>query len=419
MRVLEQRLEEQEELLRRQREELERQKAELATAGKAGATPDPGSFRVFWKDGLRFQTNDAAFELKIGGRINSDWAVLMSGDDDLEAAVGGLEEGAEFRRARLYLEGVLYDRVEFKAQYDFAGGDPAFKDVYLGLIDLPVVGGLRVGQFKEPFSLEEVTSSNYITFMERALLNALVPSRSTGFMTHHHAFDQRLAWAAGVFRDPDDFGDQSGDGEWSFTGRLTGLPWYQDEGRSLLHLGGGYSYRKLNDETIRFSARPEVHLAPRFVDTGSFAADTANLWGGEAALVHGPFSLQGEYVHSAVDATMRANPDFDGYYVQASYFLTGEHRPYKTGEGVFDKVKPKRPFLFRDPGALGAWELALRYSDLDISDAGIRGGEIRDVTVGVNWYLNTNTRVMLNYVNGDPDGVGNADMFQMRFQVFL
>jgi len=165
-------------------------------------------FRVFWKEGLTFTTQDGNFKLKAGGRIQNDW-LWISEDSDLKADVGEQEDGTEFRRARLYLSGLIYGNVEFKAQYDFAGGDADFKDVYIGLLDLPI-GNIRVGHFKEPFSLEELTSSNHITFLERALPNALAPSRNAGVMLYGTALaasNPRMTWALGVFRDTPDDGD--------------------------------------------------------------------------------------------------------------------------------------------------------------------------------------------------------------------
>ena len=382
---------------------------EAALAEGDGEDEDDG-WEMTWNNGFRLNGPDGDVQLKFGGRIQNDWA-WYSADDELEAAAGELEDGTEFRRARLFFEGELYERVEFKAQYDFAGGDPEFKDVYLGLIGLPAVGGLRVGHFKEPYSLEEQTSSKYLTFLERSLANeAFSPSRNSGFMLHRG--EERYTWALGLFRDTDDFGDAVERDEVNLTGRVTGLPWYAEDGRSLVHLGLSVSEREPTDDTLRFRSRPESHLAPRVVDTGSFDADGLTVVDVEAAVVQGPLSVQGEYFQAAVDALAGDDPDFDSFYVLGSWFLTGEHRPYDGG--AFGRVKPANPW--RD-GGLGAWEIALRYSTLDLTDGGIEGGEVDDVTFGLNWYPFANVRWMANYVLSDVDGVGEMDAFQMRFQV--
>jgi len=377
---------------------------------------EPSTLRAFWKEGLNFETSDETFKLKLGGRLMNDWVFWTGRDSDIESFLGDeLEDGTEFRRARLYVSGSIYKRIRYKAQYDFAGGDADLKDAYLELTKLPVVGNVKVGHFKEPFGLEELTSSKYITFMERALPNVFAPSRNTGLMLHDHALDERMTWAVGVFRDSDDFGESTGTGEYNITGRITGLPWYEDKGRKLLHLGASYSVREASGDSLRLRQRPEVHLSPRFVDTGSFAADHLGLLGLETALVLGPASLQAEYMTADVDSSGYGDPEFSGWYVQGSYFLTGEHRSYKASEGAFSRVKPKKDFL--QDGGVGAWEIAARYSNLDLDDSPIMGGELDNVTLGLNWHLNPNTRVMFDYVMADLEDVGDASAFMMRFQV--
>ncbi len=375
-----------------------------------------GTFRAYWKEGLRFDSTDGAFKLKVGGRIQNDWAFFEQ-DRRLENQVGNMQDGTEFRRARLYISGTVYDRVDFKIQYDFAGGETEFKDVYLGLNRLPVVGNVRVGHFKEPFGLEVLTSSKYNTFMERGLPNGLPPFRNTGIMFQDHELDERMTWAVGLFRDADSYGDGSGDGEYNVTARVTGLPVYEDEGGRLAHVGIAYSHRNL-DNDLRFRERPESHLAERLVDTGEFDADNMDLLGLEAAMVYGPGSIQAEYVQAMVDGDNGTDPDFAGYYVEASYFLTGEHRNYKRSAASFDRLRPKNNFLGKE-GGLGAWQVAARYSHIDLSDSGIRGGELDTVAAGLNWYLNPNTRVTWNYVFADPSDKysGDANIFQMRFQI--
>ncbi len=405
-----------EERLRRLEEKVREQEEKLAAL--AERKPDaPIAFRAYWKDGVLLETPDEAFRIKIGGRFQNDWMVATE-DEDIKGAAGRIENGTEFRRARLYLEGLLYQRIEFKAEYDFAGGETAFKDVYVGALDLPVVGDLRVGHFKEPFSLEELTSSKYITFMERGLPNAFAPSRNTGFMVHDHAENERLTWAAGVFRESDEFGNGRGDGGFSFTGRLTALPWYAEAGRYLVHLGLAYSFRNPDDDETRWSARPEAHLAPRLADTGTLSADSAQLLGLEAAIVYGAASIQGEYVYAKGD-TAGADPDLGGFYVYASYFLTGENRAYKTTQAAFDRVRPNRNFAYGERRGAGAWEVAARYSHLDLNDAGLEGGRLDDFTAGLNWYLNPNVRLSANYVFADRDEVGEAHIGEMRVELFL
>ncbi len=399
------------------RQELEtyKQRLEELEKGLAGSRIGPSDFRVYWKEGLRFETLDKDFTLKIGGRIMNDWA-WMEADRAVEAATGDLEDGTEFRRARLYVAGTIYENIDFKLQFDFAGGDADLKDAYIGLRGLPVY--VKAGHFKEAFSLEELTSSKYVTFIERSLpTGTFSPSRNTGFAVNSDALDKRVTWAAGIFKETGGYGDGQAEGDYNVTGRITALPRYADGGKNVLHLGASASYRGTRD-ALSFDQGPEVHLAPDFVDTGDFESDSHVLIGGEVALVKGPLSLQGEIMGADVKRT-GDDATFYGYYAQASYFLTGEHRKYSKSSGSFGRVKPKKNF--GKNGGSGAWEVAARYSYVDLTDAGIDGGELEDITLGLNWYLNPNTRVMWNYVRADLDGPGDADgeadLFVMRLQI--
>lgn len=393
---------------------------EIAALKDSHVEKSPTDLQAYWRDGLRFKTTDDMFQLRIGGRMMFDW-LWISEDDDIKADIGDQEDGVGFRRVRFYMAGSIYENVDYMLQLDFAGGATALRDAYIGLTDFPV-GKLRMGQFKEPFSLEELTSSNYMTFVERALPNTFSPSRNVGFMLHDAALENRMTWAAGLFRDTDDTGLAIDDGGYNLTGRITGLPWYNNKGESLIHLGAAYSHRD-PDRTVRYRARPETPLTDRFVDTRDpltdqdIAADRANLLGLEAAWLAGPLSIQGEYIRANVDRSGASDVDFSAYYAQASYFLTGERRSYSTSSGTFGLVRPKKNFRFG--GGPGAWELKARYSGIDLNHKDIRGGELDNFSAGVNWYLNPNMRIMWDYIRADLDDVGQADVLLMRLHAFF
>ena len=382
-------------------------------AGRPLAELGPSDLRVFWKEGLRFETADKDFSLKLGGRIYNDWG-LMNGDSDVESSVGDLEDGTEFRTARLYAAGTIYGNVDYKIQFDFAKTTNEFKDVYLGIRDFPI-GYLKMGHFKEPFGLEEQTSSRFITFMERSLANTFAPGRNTGFMLSSTAYDKRATWAAGIFRNTGTWGEDSTEGGYNLTGRVTALPWYEDKGNRLFHVGAAYSFRNPED-TVQYATEPEAHLAPDFVDTTALTSNRAGVLGLESALVYGPFSLQAEYMFADVDdSSSSSDLSFDGFYIQASYFLTGEQRNYKTSTGAFDRVRPKENYHYG--AGRGAWEVAARYSQIDLNDDSVSGGELKDLTLGLNWYLNPNMRMMWNYIRSHLDDVGDSDLLLMRLQI--
>ena len=371
------------------------------------AVPNRSDHRVYWKDGIRFDTADEMVKLKIGCRLHLDFS-FADDDHDVKRNIGRQSDEQEFRRARLYLSGTIHRNFDFKVEYDFDGGDDEFKDVYVEMKDLLPIGSMRVGHFKEPFTLEEVISDNYTTFVERALPNVFAPSRKNGAMIHSALWGkkkhERLTYAVGFFRDTEKFDDDWSEGESAGTARLTLLPYYDEagNGRRLIHVGAAVSHRD-GDGTFDYSERPESHKADTFADTGDFRADDFMLYGLEAAVVLGPFSAQGEYLCVDVD---RRSPDvasdvgFDGYYVEASYFITGEHRPYKNSAGKFDRVEPKRDF---NPmrGGPGAWQVAARYSRIDLDHKDIQGGSLDNVTLGANWHWNPNMRIMFNYVMAD------------------
>jgi phosphate-selective porin OprO/OprP len=388
-----------------------------APADARGACESDSALTAYWKDGLRLDTCDKNYRFKLGGRVFFDGTV-WDASQEIETVIGDdLRNGTRFRAARLYVAGEIYKHVVFKAEYDFAndvGTD--FKDVYIGVQDVGIDGSaVLVGNNKVPFSLEELTSSRFITFMERGLPNMFAPSREAGLHVAAPFLDGRLLSAFSVTQTPDDDQFTHSGNEVNATARLAGLPYTGGEDR-LVHLGASYSYAMLEDNEARYRQRPEVSQSERFVDTGVFSADYSNTLGVEAAAVLGPFSIQGEYMRNFLDSEATNDPSLWGYYTFASFFLTGEHRAYKVGEGRFDRVQVKRNFLASDGGA-GAWELALRYSYLNLNDELADGGILSDVTAGVNWYLNPNTRVMFNYVYADLDDVDDANAFTVRTQI--
>ncbi len=399
------------------------QQVATVAPAKPAAPADPSGFRAYWKEGIRMDTADEKVKLKVGGRFQQDWTFFL-GDNRLGDEQ--LRDGTEFRRARLYFSGTIYERVEFKVQYDFAGGFAGFRDVWFGLKKLPVLGNFKGGHFKEPLGLEQLTSSKYVTFNERALTTVFTPGRNAGIQLSNTALDERITWAAGFFHDVDNFGiGTDDDGGWSTTGRFTGLPWYDEGGRKLLHLGVGYSHRSHQDGFIRYRQRLDIHQAPRAVDTGGIPANSEQVLGLESALVAGPFSAQGEYIWSFVDSPTLGDPTFSSFYVQGSFFLTGENRRYKNSAGSFDRTRPRSSFLDGEGGA-GAWEVAARFSRLDLDDQGVDAGVLKSFAVAVNWYLNANTRVNWNYIFGDLDEVNveqpelfsdNISGLTMRFQL--
>lgn len=368
------------------------------------------------KGALKFASENGDFKFQVGGRIMADAAFYSEDNVDLDG-----ENGTEIRRGRLFVKGTMYNVWDWKAQYDFASSDE-IKDLYLRYTGWEPAR-ITVGNFKQPASLEELTSSKYITFMERSLPNAFATGRRIGVMADHMRDNYTLA--ASVYGQDANDNSSSGDEGFGFGGRATWAP-VNTEGQ-VIHLGGWGAWEEAQDDeadNIRFRARPESHItSTRLVNTGQLDADSKTSYGFEAAGVMGPFSLQGEYMTSSVDSNgAGSDPDFSGWYVYGSYFLTGESRPYK--KGAFSRVKPHSVV---GKGGYGAWELALRYSSLDLEDGSVTGGESDNLTVGVNWYATPYVRFMANYVRAESDPFSSEittpqdddelDIFQVRAQI--
>ena len=374
----------------------------------------------------------------MGGQLQIDY--LSFGQDTASRdAVGDIQNGSDFRRARLTARGDAFEVVEYAIGFDFAlTGRPSFLDVFVGVQRPAARGSFRVGHFFEPYSLERVTQNRYNTFMERSLADTFAPARNLGMMAHNTiGLYEHGTWAVGWFRSlSNDFGDDVGDeGEQAVTGRVTWLPFYDeaDNGRSYLHLGAGYSFRGADEGIVMFGTTPEARLAangegsvPFFVNTGNIPAEHNQLFGAELAWIRGPFSFQTEFMHVPVKQIGGPELQFQAAYAQVSYFLTGEHRPYMKKFGIHDRVIPFENFfrVATDDGIAtgkGAWEVAARWSWIDLDDANIQGGILYDTTLGLNWYLNPYTRVKWEYIRADltnqSSGHTTTHIVGMRFDI--
>lgn len=383
---------------------------------------DKNAMAAAFKGGWKSTSADKAFAYQFYGRIQNDW-VFWDAPDDVKDALGDeVHGGTEFRRVRLGGSGTLYGNVKFKSEIDFAGGAVAFADVYMELTGLPF-GAVRVGHFDEPFGLDRLTSSRFITFMERNLMEQaeFTPGRNTGVMLHGNAADDMLCYQFGMFRDANGGGDDIGNakvGEYNLTGRVAVRPFVEDDGTTYLHLGLAASYRDYSNDEIRYRARPHVHIGPRFVDTGTLTGiSDGNLWGLEAAFVSGPFTAKAEFCKVSGNGDDGVDDfDFDALSAEVSLWLTGETTPYDKGKGAFDR--PKVNSNYGDGEGMGAWQVALGYDTLDLNDGVYEGGEMDTMRLGVNWWLNPHTRVTVNYVIVDVKEIDKkANALEMRFQV--
>lgn len=390
----------------------------------AEAGDDPTTFRVFWKEGPKLETSDGKFKAAFFGRVYWDTAFRTSDDFDQ----GVTEDQTFFRTVRMGFSADILKNAFMKVEVDFIEDDDGvqLKDVEMGLKKLGFLGTMKAGHYKEPFSLEELTSSRFITFMERSIATSTFsPSRNDGISFGNSFGGEKKphTWAAGIFKDTNNQGNDlendAVDGGYNLTVRVTGLFLEDEETRRHLHAGFSFSFRDPTSEAVRYRARPGVSKGDRLVDTGTVSADDITLFCFEFAFNIQSFNVQAEFFMADVSGVAPAtDPSFSGWYIQFSWWLTGENRHYKGGK--YDRVKPKNN-LHDGGGKWGAIELAFRYDFIDLTDAGYTGGEMTVYTFGTNWHWNANMRVMFNVVFADADpassgSTGDTTAFEVRFQ---
>jgi len=326
-------------------------------------------------------------------------------------------------------------------------------------MNIPLIGTVRLGHVKNQFGLEADTtsSSRCMTFMERSAYSESIEQNQNfgmGILFIQNYLDQRVTATFMAYR-PDQgstTGVFFGDGQYALQGRLAGLPLYEQEGRHLLHLAvsGGWRNGQNNIANSPFRltqlrARPELRdddpaaspagaqIIPntnsnRLIDTGPIAERADFLMGTEFLYIRGPFSVQAEYglhfingAFGIAPAGLTLNPAitpaqdyvFHGGYVQLAYTLTGENRAYDRRLGTLAReyYGVNGPFtnawLVRDEDGnlnwgIGAWEIAARYSYVNLNDGNglnrIQGGVLTGVNLALNWYLNKNMNVMCDWV---------------------
>ena len=345
--------------------------------------------------------------------------------------------GTGFRRARIGFEGTALKWWNYRVEVDFAGNVVNLTDAYLQYTKIPKTL-LTIGQHKAPFGLESNNSDNYNMFLERGMFtNAFgnVGAERRIGVSAAYAPKETLNLAIGLFGDNESIGRSSvapitdtPDESWGVNGRATWEPIF-DTGK-IVHLGVSGFYRtalKSGDveDVVRLTDRPNIRVDNgNILDSGVITGvKSLRYAGAEAAAVFGPLTVAGEVGRLWLDRPNLVNKAFTGFYGYAAYMITGETRPFKGGN--FDRV---RPFTELGKDGLGAFEVALRYDQLDLSETPIltrAGNEAKSVTLGLNWYFNPYAKLMFNWIrfSGDNtplDPVGSkteGDAFASRLHL--
>lgn len=340
---------------------------------------------------------------KVRGRLQADALLIHEGE-------GSTPTGTQLRRFYLGVEGRLSERTRFLAEADFAGGRVNLQEVLLAYRPTDRME-LIVGHQQTPNSLDAVTSDLTLVFLERsAFATAFTPSKRVGASAH--LWGERWGLRAGLFGETDDAAQDGVRSEaWSANARAsTDLL----AGDDALHVGVSAYYAEPGPTTpFRITQRPETNRAPAVLDTGAFAAGRGAFVGGEIGYGAGPLTVQAEGGFLDFAGATRT-PRFHGYSAQAAWRLTGEPRPYDARSGVFGRVTPRRPI---DAGGRGAFEVGLRASYVDLTDAAVAGGALTTYGVAINWYPLARVRLGANLIHARTATAARGDSEQTLMAV--
>lgn len=400
---------------------------------------------------IKFGSADGNYELKLDGRVQLDFG-------DVDADANPDQSDTSFRRVRLGLKTKLWNDWEGEFDIDFAGEQVNVKDMWLSYGGIPN-WGIKVGNFKPHFSIDQVTSSRFSTFMEASIAtDAVAPSRRIGMAADYSS--DFLFFGGGFFGDKvnDETNTENADNpdgadvaeRFGYSFRSAIKPYFDENTGNVFHVGLNYLNQKprtigkadRKNGSIKFAVVAENELdETEYLDTGRmYGADSAVTAGLELAAKYNRSIIIAEYLKTDVSFDSKyytkAIPDasFDGYYVAYSYFVSGDRR-YDPSSAEFANTVGKN-----------AVEITARYSNADFNDAsggnvkkrsatqgalvsptiGVAGGQSDIVTLGLNWYPNPNIMWRLNYLkidlddkadaNGDADGGDSIDVIGARVQ---
>ena len=455
-------------------------------AAKQGASPpaaadadepyEVGSdknLKASWKDTFQGESAQKDFRVKIGGRTQVDSVAFSAGAGPSQSPTqAGLDpslaDTVNFRRARFRIEGRMYELYDWACEYDFvnqinvnnaiypterdAGPLTAVTDLWMQIREIPLLGTVRVGNQKDPYGYEHLTSSRWLNFMERSFAqDAFEGPFNNGFLPGIQVMNNNeegnLAWQIGEFKNTSNpFGFSNSSGGSMTVGRLVYLPVFEDEGRKLIHLGiSGRTMEPRSQYTsfdasgkptspainaVRFRSRGSIRNGPPgplnsiYADTGLLEGTWQNMIGLELVGNNGPWSFQSEYFGSWLYngvTTSAGQLDTNGFqpapgtkvgtvyfqsgYAEVLYFLTGDSRTYSKVEYRFDRPVPNNTFYLLRGGrsgrrfslSEGAWQVGVRYNYLCLDDGEVNGGVLNGMTLGLNWMFNPNARLYFNY----------------------
>jgi phosphate-selective porin OprO/OprP len=392
------------------------------------------------------RTGDGRFELAFRGRAQLDFASFEQDPFDFGVGYGAVGtchltnvlcdqgSGAVFRRVRFGIEGKFFRDFIYELRFDFGGsgieGAGVINIARVGYVGIP---GLRIqaGALQPIMTMYDATSSAELTTMERAAVITTLVGNFGGdnarrgveltYQQENFLWDGDNFLITGAFTgeraaNGDHTGIPGNDESTFALGRLAYRLW--SDGTSNVQIGGTYA-QVLNqdDNVMRLRERPEIRVAgDRFIDTGNITVeDGSRAYGAEFGMNFENLYLAGEYYKYELDRTgVLTDAEFDGYYVEGEWILTGENKRY-VASGTNNNIAVFRGPSVASPwsmgGGLGAWSIHARHSVLDLNynegiagavvppspDLGVRGGKQTTNNIGLTWYINANMKMMTEY----------------------
>ena len=362
------------------------------------------------ENGIGLKSKDGNNTIQLTGRLHMDYR-QYSPDYGTGQTTDSYQNLAEVRRARFGIRGQFAKDFKYQLLANF-GNDAGSSsttttadEMWVNYAANPEMQ-FQFGLFKMPFSLEQLTSSNNIDFMERSLIGntdgEFIPAKETGFMLHGIP-KPGLTYALALSRGRANK-DAVSDG-FDYIGRVTtNFAELQGSKAYVAHLGAAYSTGEIKSGVIPASGRTEARTQSGwFTGSALSGVTTRTRQGLEAAFAYNGLKVQGEHFQFNYDPTTGNDQKINGYYVQAVYNLTGESHAYK--DGTFGWIKPNNPI---DKGGRGAWQVGVRMSEFDASDISVATGKSNRATAmtyGITWFATDNLRVMLNYIDTKFDAL--------------
>jgi len=374
------------------------QEDERPPSGWLSYAPPPIALPVSYQNKRRWNVvRTKPVNIVFGGALATENTRWLSQDNNNEEQVGELNqfEGGSIRGFRVGVVGTINLKVPWTFVFftatnaferGFEQGQMNEFIFYDYRIDIPIGKvNLSVGKTRETISLQRLSSMIHLPSQQErsSVADALLPSRNVGIVLNSSILQGRMTWATGVYNDWYEKDRAFSNNPTVFTGRITGLPVVSNDESNLLHLGVAARYSNAAGG-IHYKVKTEIFRGPVSVDTELIDdAQSTFHYSLEALYRIGSLTLGSEYIHANVNSSNANDPGFDGYYVVASYVLTGEMRSYNKRSGVFGRINPAQEL---NAGGWGSWEVYSRWSNVDLNDQQIKGGRMNTLSLGINWW---------------------------------